>query len=228
MFSHYDLQLARAKELFMEDPKYQKKGFKYDHVWNMIKDFVNVKDNVPTARNRSRQRNIVNESSQSDNTTSEPPAFSPTISSFAIDLDDDTSGGTSSQRPIGVKKAKLKRKVHDNMSEEFTKIRNDNEELKEILKKTNDQRQAQIDAQQKHIEMQRRKLDLKEKEMELKIMLQDPNGITDPNRRAYIISEQARITQKRYEQQLQQHGSSNTFGSFFDNIGGSGSGLPDY
>ena len=75
--------------------------------------------------------------------------------------------------------------------------------MKEILKKTNDQRQAQIDAQQKHIEMQRRKLDLKEKEMELKIMLQDPDSITDPNRRAYIISEQTRITQKRYEQQLQ-------------------------
>ena len=114
------------------------------------------------------------------------------------------------------------------MSEEFTKIRNDNEELKEILRKTTDQRQAQIDTQQKHIEMQRQMLDLKENEMKLKIILQDPNSITDPNRRAYIISEQARITQKRYEQQLQQHGSSNTFGSFFDNIGGSGSGLPDY
>ena len=77
------------------------------------------------------------------------------------------------------------------MSEEFTKIRNDNEELKEILKKTNDQRQAQIDAQQKHIEMQRRMLDLKEKEIELKILLQDPNSIIDRNRRAYIISKQA-------------------------------------
>ena len=49
------------------------------------------------------------------------------------------------------------------MSEEFTKIRNDNEELKEILRKTNDQRQAQIDTQQKHMEMQRRMLDLKKK-----------------------------------------------------------------
>ena len=71
-------------------------------------------------------------------------------------------------------------------------------------------------------------LELKEKEMKLKIMLQDQNSITDSNRRAYVISEQARITQKRYEQQLHQHGSSNIFGSFFDNIGGSGSGLPDY
>ena len=53
------------------------------------------------------------------------------------------------------------------------------------------------------MEMERRMLDLKEKEMELKIMLQYLNSITDPNGRAYVISEHARITQKRYEQQLQ-------------------------
>ena len=76
--------------------------------------------------------------------------------------------------------------------------------------------------------MQRRMLDLREKEMEPKIILQDPNNITNPNRRIYIILDQVWITQKRYEQQLQQHGSSNTFGSFFDNIGGFRSGLLNY
>ncbi|CAH9078407.1 unnamed protein product, partial [Cuscuta epithymum] len=41
--------LDRAKVLFMQDPKYSK-GFKFDHVWNMIKNFEKFKDNVPTAR----------------------------------------------------------------------------------------------------------------------------------------------------------------------------------
>ena len=69
----------------------------------MVKYFVNVKDNVPTARNRNRQQNIVTRSSKSDNATPESQSLiSPTISSFAIALDDDASGGTSSQRPTGV------------------------------------------------------------------------------------------------------------------------------
>ena len=68
----------------------------------MVKYFVNVKDNVPTARNRNRQQNIVTRSSKSDNATPESHSLSPTISSFAIALDDNASSGTSSQRPTGV------------------------------------------------------------------------------------------------------------------------------
>ena len=105
------------------------------------------------------------------------------------------------------------------------------EELKDLLKQATIQRQAQLDAQQQQMENVRRRLEMKEKNMDIKIMLQDPNTISDPIRRAFIIDEQARISRKKYEEQLRQHGASNStnaFGTIFDNIGGSGADFPHY
>ena len=67
--------MTRAKALFMQTPisKY-KNGFKLDHVWHIVKNSVNLKDNVPTARNGSRQHVNVTESSQSDNLTPDSSA----------------------------------------------------------------------------------------------------------------------------------------------------------
>ncbi|CAH9127679.1 unnamed protein product [Cuscuta epithymum] len=47
--------LDRAKVLFMQDPKYSK-GFKFDHVWDMIKNFEKIKDNVSTTRHAAPQK----------------------------------------------------------------------------------------------------------------------------------------------------------------------------
>ena len=55
------------------------------------------------------------------------------------------------------------------------------------------------------------------------------NSIHDPNIRAYVESEQARILEKRTQQQHQQTlPTSTSFGPIFNDLGGSGSGLPDY
>ena len=63
-----------------------------------------------------------------------------------------------------------------------------------------------------------------ERKEENKVLLKDLNSIGDPNVREYFRAEQARIIQKRNQQQ----GSSSAFGHYFDDIGGSGSGLPEY
>ena len=89
----------------MEYPKF-KRGFKFDHIWHIVKDFEKFKDNIPTVR-----QNANYESSHSGNPTLESPiSVSPRLSSFSPNLDDNGFDGTSSQRPTRVKKAKLKRK----------------------------------------------------------------------------------------------------------------------
>ena len=96
----------------MQAHKYRK-GFKFDHVWNMVKNFEKFKDNFPTTRQSTRrQSQHVNfYSSQSDNHTLESPiSASPGLSTSFPNLDDYSFGGTLSERPIGVKKDKLKRK----------------------------------------------------------------------------------------------------------------------
>ena len=64
---------------------------------------------------------------------------------------------------------------------------------------------------------------------ETKIVMMDLNTITDPNRRKFMHHEQLRIMAKQAQQRGQ--GSQNTsgsFGEFFNNLGGSRNGLPDY
>ncbi|XP_020266596.1 uncharacterized protein LOC109842095 [Asparagus officinalis] len=77
-------ELVRAKMLFMQEPKY-KKGFKFDLVWNMVKNFEKIKDDVPTARQvgRRQPQSVNFDSSQSDNPTPDSPiSTSPELSSF--------------------------------------------------------------------------------------------------------------------------------------------------
>ena len=61
-------------------------------------------------------------------------------------------------------------------------------------------------------------------------MFQDINSVQDPNILAYIQAEQARILQKRAKQQKYQQPppTSNSSGQYFNDIGGSGTDLPDY
>ncbi|XP_051150179.1 glutathione S-transferase T3-like [Andrographis paniculata] len=104
--------LNQANEILMKEYASSKKGFKFDHVWNLLKDFEKFNDHNE-ARNPykiPRKNNFTHVSSSSDNTAFE----SPENSSFSVNLDDDESGlnlnynvgGSSYERPIGVKKAK--------------------------------------------------------------------------------------------------------------------------
>jgi hypothetical protein len=204
----------------MQEPKF-KKGFKFDHVWHIVKDFEKFKDDVPTARQVIRSQNASYDSSQSDNPTPESPiSSSPGLSSFSPNLDDDVFCGTSSQRPIGVKKAKLKRKNDEQMSSALNNLREENRQLMEMLKKTNLDRQKQMDIQLQN-------LAFKEKKEENKILLRDLNAIADPNVREYFRAEQLKIIQKRSQQQGPSS-AANIFGEYFNDIGGSGTDLPDY
>ena len=55
--------------------------------------------------------------SQEDSSTLESPTSAfPKLSSFSLNIISDDGGGSSSQRPIGVKKAKLKRSVAEENS----------------------------------------------------------------------------------------------------------------
>ena len=216
------MQLHRAKELFMEDSKF-KRGFRFDHIWPIVKDFEKFKDNVPTAREVSRRQSTNYDSSQSDNPTPQSPlSASPGLSSFSPNFNDDDFGGTSSQRPVGVKKAKLKRKKDEQMPSTFNKITEQNEQLMEMLKKTSLDRQAQLD-------IQRENLALRKMKEENKILLQDLDAITDPRLREFLRAEQEIIMQRRSQQHQQGSSSAtNAYGNYFDNLGGSGTNLPDY
>ena len=99
----------------MQQDGHYKRGFKFDHVWHIVKDFEKFKDYSHTSRQFNK---VVNESSGSETPT---PDFglpaSPSLSGFSIDLNASDGGGSSSGRPIGVKKAKLKRKKEEQLKE---------------------------------------------------------------------------------------------------------------
>ncbi|CAA0813351.1 Unknown protein, partial [Striga hermonthica] len=95
--------MERAKILFMQDPKNKtSQPFKYEHVWTIMKDSVLFEC---TLQRRSLTM------SQHSGLPESPISPNPELFNFSINLsDENTSGGTSSQRPEGVKKTKLKRK----------------------------------------------------------------------------------------------------------------------
>lgn len=195
--------------LFMQEPKY-KKGFKFDHVWNIVKNFEKFKDDVPTARQvgRRQSQSMNFDSSQSDNPTPESPiSTSPGLSSF-----------TTPERPIGVKKAKLKRKNDDHSSTVADSIDTNTHQLLDRLDKTNLDRQVALD-------IEREKIAMKKDRDEWKIIMKDLNSIADPNVREYVRAQQIKIIQKRNQQE---QGSASNFGNYFTDIGDSGSDLPDY
>ncbi|KAK3194091.1 hypothetical protein Dsin_025401 [Dipteronia sinensis] len=82
-----------------------------------------VNNNSAISAFQKQSGNIV--SSQEDSPTPESPTSASTgLSSFSLNITNDDVGGSSSQRPIGVKKAKLKRmadeqslKILDSMKE---------------------------------------------------------------------------------------------------------------
>ena len=92
--------------MLIEDPKY-KSGWKFDHVWNIVKKFEKFQDQDTHARQVRNPCGFGYTSSESENPTPDSATqVSPGLSSFSLNLDDneDVTGGTSSQRPIGVKK----------------------------------------------------------------------------------------------------------------------------
>ncbi|KAL5553590.1 hypothetical protein UlMin_040991 [Ulmus minor] len=83
------------------------------------------------------QRQIGNfASSQSESPTSESPtSATPGLSDFSLNINNEEIGGSSAERPIGVKKAKLKRKNDKQLATVLDTIKGENQQLVKILKK---------------------------------------------------------------------------------------------
>jgi hypothetical protein len=151
------------------------------------------------------------------------------LSSFSLNLSEEDVGGTSTERPIGVRKAKSKRKKDDDSLKLIQNIIDDNRELVEVFKQGNANRQQIYELQIIRAQNESKKLAMAEYREDNKILMKDLSYITDPKMLQFFQGEQARIMEKRNQQY--QQGSTNastSFGQYFDNIGGSGNDLSDY
>ncbi|XP_047309134.1 uncharacterized protein LOC124912542 [Impatiens glandulifera] len=208
--SNEDIML-KAKVLFTKDTKF-KSGWKFDHVWDIVKNFEKFKDCSSSSR---RNPSFNYPSSESENPTPDSVGqASPGVSSFSINLNDSVIGSPS-ERPIGVKKAKLKRKSDDNTSLHINGMQETSEKMVEELRRINEQMQYHNA--------------LKEIKEENKILLKDSSKIRDPQLRTFIEAEQARIMEKRAQNQDQPDPfATGTFSGYFNNLGGSDANLSDY
>ncbi|XP_042412864.1 uncharacterized protein LOC122001931 [Zingiber officinale] len=100
--------MNRAQMLLEQDPNYSK-GFKFGHVWSILQGIEKFNsDNIKAASTRVQRQIAQADYSQSYNL--EKDVYSPSsphVSSFNLNITDSDSGGTSTKRPIGVKKRVL-------------------------------------------------------------------------------------------------------------------------
>ena len=167
-----------AKRLFKADSKFSK-GFKFDHLWAMLKDLEKFKDNGNSEKQNRRRKESGSYYSSDDQNAALPMVASPGLSPFSINLDDDDSNGSSSQRPAGVKKSKLKKKINDKMAEDIRKLRESNERLEQMLEAAGQHRQRVESLLQ-------RVVDHKDNKEEHKILSMNVDALEDPYAREYL------------------------------------------
>ncbi|MBQ9160455.1 MAG: hypothetical protein IJ122_03920 [Methanobrevibacter sp.] len=184
-------------------------------MWPILKDMQKFSDNDSATSTPRRPRGH-NVSSQEDSPTPESPTMaSPGISSFSLNISSDDAGGSSSQRPIGVKKAKLKKRAAEDNASIVATFTEGQDKLVEVFEKNNLERQ--------------RTNDILERKLETKIVMMDLDSIKDPRKREFVDQQQRKIMAKHAWQQDYGSGSSSEpFGDFFNNIGESRNGLEDY
>ncbi|KAL5741765.1 hypothetical protein ACOSP7_028497 [Xanthoceras sorbifolium] len=216
--------LNQAKALLAQDPKF-KKGFKFDHMWPLLKDTEKFAD--------------VNTDHTLNSTKSTPGA-----SSFCIDLNADfeseeqiNDNNDPFKRPVGRKKEKMKRKQVDEVTQFYKSFKEENQEMKGIFKESNDCLQESKTMIEKNYELQLlraqnevKNIELKERCREDKFLLKDVNSIEDPMLREVFRKEQMNIYERRARDRQSQGGieSSNTFNQYFGGYGGNGDNIPDY
>ncbi|XP_070007499.1 uncharacterized protein [Nicotiana sylvestris] len=204
----------------MQDPNF-KKGFKFDHVWAIMKDFEKFNDD-DFGRKKPRKQDYANISSESENPTPDSPCLSySNLSSFSLNLNEDVSGDSISlQQPSMVKKAKMKRKI----DEDYMKtIQLENNRMVEAMNNA-------TKAKQEVLTIQKEKLRVKEMKEENKVLMMDVDSIVDPTRREFMRQEQQRIMYKRSQQypQSQPQQSSSPFTQYYNNFDVSRNNIPSY
>ncbi|GAY56775.1 hypothetical protein CUMW_174420 [Citrus unshiu] len=181
-----------------QDIKYNK-GFKFDYVWPILKDIEKFGDDHSIATPYFRRQSSEFVSSQSDSPAPESPtSASPDLSSFSLNINDEHVDDCSTQQPIGVKKAKEKKKVEGQNSLVIDTIKEDNRRLYEIFKKGNEDRQQNYQIQMIRAQNEKNKLEMVTYREENKILLKDLNSISDPSLRQYFQNEQIKILQRRF------------------------------
>ncbi|XP_065868206.1 uncharacterized protein [Euphorbia lathyris] len=189
--------MDQAKQLMKTDPKF-KNGFKFDHVWSMLKDFSKYSDHVPKASPKKKMQNPSVSSLKSENPTSEFPVHkSPGLSDISIELNENNSTSRSSEKPIGVKKEKLKKKKGSPLEESMTKVKG-NVKLCELLVEAN-----AIERNAKLCELLAEANALSKKHLKIeedKIMAMDINTIEDPLVRDYFRRRQFEIAKSKFEE----------------------------
>ncbi|KAL8548223.1 hypothetical protein ACS0TY_007518 [Phlomoides rotata] len=213
--------MQHANVLFTKMKGYED-GFKFDHVWPILKEYLQVHDQA--------QPHIGVCSDLDENMRKYPNSPNSSTPSFTVNLSDENNfgGSSSSQRPEGVKKSKLKRKQDEEMSNFLQTIKGENEKFRELFENSAAKSDRGLNVLQKKVEAGQEKNRIRQQVRDHNIMLINPDSIEDPERRASMRFEQQLIMQKR--RQAHMTNTSNVFDMFgqFPNLGGSGSGLSEY
>ncbi|XP_073121825.1 uncharacterized protein [Henckelia pumila] len=214
--------IIRAKELMKQDDNF-KICFKFDHVWNIMKDMEKFQLHLTHTQ-----------------ATDSPKSASPGLSPFEIYLSDENNWGSSSQRPFGVKKFKLEKKKDEYMSQTIESMKLGQEKILEIIQHGNAYREQNNELQLKWMQQTERKLEQNETKIEQNrqmldltrfqeeniILVIDFNSIQDRSLRENFRAEQSRILNEREERKRAPD--SLNYGKYFGDIGGSGSSLPPF
>ncbi|XP_062088942.1 glutathione S-transferase T3-like [Humulus lupulus] len=129
--------LNQAKMLLAQEKIYSK-GFKFDHVWPILKHIQKfTSDDNINAPSRFQQDgpNFTSSKSSSHNFDS-PTSTSTGMSSFDLNINNEEIITNSTERPIGVKKAKAKQLGDD----QFNKLMEQSKKLIQVIEKSNTDR----------------------------------------------------------------------------------------
>ncbi|GER36221.1 mechanosensitive channel of smallconductance-like 10 [Striga asiatica] len=163
----------------------------FQHVFRLFKEFEKFDDNVSQPRSRRREFDTLNDSSESDVPyDGQPTPESPGLSSFSPQQSDDGVGGTSSQRPMEAKKAKLKKKNEDQFCKYFNTLNAKSDSIVDLLQKAEECQSVQL-------QLQKQQLDLQKKRDEDRILMIDLNTLTNPMIRRHWEQRHAHFARKR-------------------------------
>ncbi|XP_075473329.1 uncharacterized protein LOC142504336 [Primulina tabacum] len=188
--------------------------WRLDHVWSLLKDQEKFRSSNATLPGFISNCRNSSQSDYSPNTESPTPDF-PGLSGFDVNLDEDSPSG-STQRLIGVKKAK----ATEDYSKDISSMAKYSEKMMTAMENAEAHRQQLIDVQKERNTL----LPWKE---ENKILRMNPMYV-DESFRAYLLKEQQNIWQKRATKGDGANGSSNLFGQFFGGTSPFGSDLGEY
>jgi hypothetical protein len=180
--------MNEAKEMLKLDASY-KKGFKFDHVWHLMKDFETTSN--ATATPQYQRQSPYQSPSPGGGSSSGTNVGLP-----SLNLNDNEEGITLTQRPIGVRKAKS-RLQSDNNLETLVKA---SKKMSKALNRNNDVIMKRNEVQAETNAMNQRLADDK-------IMFTDLSSISDPVFHEFIKNEQIHILRKRTaERQVDTYG----------------------